>query len=219
MPAALLLTGLAPDKERRNHMKYGKMLGLLAVAAAALMAFVGTASATQLTSPSGTVYTSTISATAGVTELHGSFVTVKCNKSSVSGSVEGHGTSVTAGGLISTLTFSECNFPVTVKKAGSLEIHTEYTTEEDGHKTQKLTANGNGTLTSDGAEITIQTSIANCIFTTSGTDIGTLTGGTTAKLDINSAAIPRTGHSVFCGSSGTWTGSYTVNTPDTLLVD
>ena len=187
-------------------MKYVKMLGLLAVAAAALMAFAGTASATTLTSPSGTAYTGEIAATAGATELHGSFVTVKCNKSSVTGSkVESHGAGVTAKGPISSLTFSECNFPVSVKKAGTLEVH--------------ATSGGNGTLTSSGAEITIETSIANCIFTTSNTDVGTVTGGTTAVLDINSAAIPRTGHSVFCGSSGTWTGSYTVNTPDTLLID
>jgi hypothetical protein len=186
-------------------MKYVKMLGLLAVAAAALMAFAGTASATTITSPSGTAYTGEIKATAGATELHGSFITVKCNTSAVTGSkVETHGAGVTAKGPVTTLTFSECNFPVKVVKAGSLEVH--------------ATSGGNGTLTSNGAEITIETSIANCIFTTKETDVGTLTGGTTAKLDINSASIPRTGHSVFCGGSGTWTGSYTVNTPDTLLV-
>jgi hypothetical protein len=186
-------------------MKYVKMLGLLAVAAAALMAFTGVASATTLTSPSGTTYTSTIAATAGATSLHGPFTTVTCQKSTVEGQVESHGAGVTAGGSISTLDFSECNFPVKVLKNGSLEVH--------------ATSGGNGTLTTSGAEITIETSIANCLFTTKSTDVGTLTGGTTAVLDINSAGIPRTGHSIFCGSSGTWTGSYTVNTPDTLLVD
>jgi hypothetical protein len=195
-------------------MKYAKMLGLLAVAAAALMAFAGTASATILTSPSGTTYTGTIKATAGTTELHGPFTTVKCTGSTVEGKVASHGASVTTSGTISTLDFTGCNFPVTVLKAGSLEVHTTY---KEGKQEEK--ANGNGTLTSSGAEITIATSIANCLFTTSSTDVGTLTGGTTAKLDINSAGIPRTGHSVFCGSSGTWTGSYTVVTPDTLLVD
>jgi hypothetical protein len=189
-------------------MKYVKMLGLLAVAAAALMAFAGTASATILTSPSGTTYTGEIKAEAGTTELHGPFTTVSCKKSTVAGSVESHGASTTAGGKISSLTFTECNFPVTVLKAGSLEIHTS-----------GESANGNGTLTSSGAEITIATSIANCIFTTSSTDVGTLTGGTPATLAINSAGIPRTGHSIFCGSKGTWTGSYTVSTPGTLLVD
>jgi ABC-type glycerol-3-phosphate transport system substrate-binding protein len=36
-------------------MKYLKILGLAAIAAAALMAFAGTASATTLTSPKGTI--------------------------------------------------------------------------------------------------------------------------------------------------------------------
>ena len=186
-------------------MKYVKMLGLLAVAAAALMAFAGTASATTLTS-SGSTYTSSIVAESeGKTSLDGTFTTVTCEESVVKGSVENHGSGVTAGGNISSLTFSKCNFPVSVKKAGSLEVH--------------ATSGGNGTLTSSGAEITIETSIANCIFTTSSTDIGTLTGGTPATLDIASSAIPRTGHSVFCGGSGTWTGSYKVTTPGNLTVD
>lgn len=188
-------------------MKHVKMLGLLAVAAAALMALAGTASATTLTS-SGATYTSTIEAESeGKTTLHGTFTSVTCEVSNVKGSVETHGAGVTAGGKVSSLTFEKCNFPVSVKNAGSLQVH--------------ATESGNGTLTSSGAEITIETSIANCIFTTKaeGTDVGTLTGGTGATLDINSASIPRTGHSIFCGSSGTWTGSYKVTTPDFLDVD
>jgi hypothetical protein len=187
-------------------MKYAKMLGLLAVAAAALMAFAGVASATTLTSPAGTTYTGKIqSESIGATSLHGPFTTVTCGASSVDGKVESHGSGVTAGGKISTLTYTECNFPVKVIKNGSLEVH------------------ANGTLTSSGAEITVgPTSIGvSCIYTTANTDIGTLTSSSTshAVLDINSAAIPRTGHSVFCGSSGTWTGSYTVTEPSTLVVD
>jgi hypothetical protein len=192
-------------------MKYAKMLGLLAVAAAALMAFAGTASATQLTAPSGTVYTGTIKAASeGTTSLHGPFTTVSCTASTVEGSVAKHGAGVTVSGSISKLTFTGCNFPVTVLKAGSLEVH-------------NIAGTNDGTLTSSGAEITITTSIAACLFTTSNTDIGRLTKAPSntghATLDINSAGIPRTGHSVFCGSSGTWTGSYKVETPTGLLVD
>ena len=52
-------------------MKYVKMLGLLAVAAAALMAFAGTASATTITSNAAAPSdTPTIKASAGVTKLH-----------------------------------------------------------------------------------------------------------------------------------------------------
>jgi hypothetical protein len=191
-------------------MKYAKMLGLLAVAAAALMAFAGTASATVLTSPSGTTYTSTIKAESeGATSLDGAFTTVTCNKSTVEGKVESHGAAVTAGGKISSLTFTECNYPTTVKAAGSLEIHG--------------LGSSNGTLTSSGASIEIATSVGTCVFTTTNTDVGTLTGSTTtggnATLDIASAKIPRTGGNFLCGSSGTWTGAYKVTTPATLIVD
>lgn len=194
-------------------MKLVKMLGLLAVAAAAMMALAATASATTLTSPTGTTYTGNITAESeGVTTLHGSFVSVSCNKSHVAGKVEKHGAGVTAGGKISSLSFTECNYPVTVLKAGSLEVH------PIGTGTYRT-----GTLTSTGAEIKIHTSVGECIFTTSATDIGTLTGtnhtGKHATLDIASSNIPRTGGSFFCGASGVWTGNYTVTVPSTLWID
>ena len=187
-------------------MKFVKMLGLLAVAAAALMAFAGVASATTVTSDSGT--TPTIHAESeGSTTLHG-VVDITCNNSTVQGAVSTHGTGVTAGGAISSLTFTNCgNNDVSVKKAGSLEVH--------------ALAGGNGTLTSSGAEISIQvTSLGiTCVFTTNSTHIGTVTAGKNATMHIDSAAIPRTGGSVFCGSSGEWTGSYSVNSPTNLSVD
>ncbi|HEX5990298.1 MAG TPA: hypothetical protein VFY75_08815 [Solirubrobacterales bacterium] len=188
-------------------MKYVKMLGLLAVAAAALMAFAGTASATQLTSPAGTNYTGEIKASAGLTELHGEAFSVNCKTSQVAGTVSQHGSGVTVKGSIATLDFSECSFPVTVLANGSLEAH-------------KPSGSSNGTLTSSEAKITIHGPFGiNCLYETNGTDVGTLTPGTTAKLDIDSSLIPRTGDSAFCGAAGEWTGSYTVNTPDTLLID
>jgi len=185
-------------------MRHIKILGLLAVAATALMAFASIASASTVTSPSGTVYTKTIAATAGPTELVGSFTTVKCNKSAVEGSVKSHGAGVTAEGPISSLTFSECNFNVTVLKKGDLIAH--------------ATGGGNATLTSTGAEVLVHTSVGECIFTTNATDIGNLTGGTPAKLSIASVAIARTGGNFLCGSSAKWSGTYTVNTPGTLFV-
>jgi hypothetical protein len=194
-------------------MKIIKMLGPVAMAVAALAAFAATASATKLTSPISTVYTSEITAESeGATSLHGSFTTVTCQKSHVAGNVEQHGPGKTVKGSLSKLSFTECNFPVKVLKAGSLEIHAV-----------NCSVYCTGTLTASGGEITIETSIANCLFTTSSTHIGTLTGtddtGGHATLDINSAGIPRTGHSIFCGSSGTWTGSYTVTRPVTLWID
>jgi hypothetical protein len=185
------------------------MLGLFAVAAAALMAFAAAAQANPLTSPAGTAYTSTIKAESeGTITLHGTFTDVNCKKSALEGKVESH-SETTAGGKLSSLTFSECDWPVKVLAPGSLEVHSS--------------GSGNATATSSGAEITIEASVGKCIFTTSSTDIGTLTGsgvtGGNATLDIGSSSIPRTGHSIFCGSAGTLTGSYKVTTPSTLDVD
>jgi hypothetical protein len=206
MPAAQNQTGAmrAGTKEIRD-MKYVKMLGLLAVAAAALMAFAGTASATSVTSSAGS--TPTIHAESeGATTLHG-VVDITCQKSTVGGAVESHGSGVTVKGNIGTLTFTECgNNHVTVKNKGSLEVHGTATT-------------GNGTLTSSGAEISIQvTSLGiTCVFTTSNTHIGTY-AASTSTMTIDSASIPRTGGSVFCGSSGEWTGSYKLTSPSGLEI-
>jgi hypothetical protein len=189
-------------------MKYIKTLGLLAVAAAALMAFAGTASATYLTSTGGA--TPSITATAGPTSLDGAFSTVTCQSSEVASAVGAHGAGVPASGKVTTLDFRECNFPVTVDpaKMGTLSVHGTTTT-------------GNGTLTSSGAEVAIHTSVGTCVFTTSNTDIGTVTGsnitGGHAVLDIT-GKIPRTGGNFLCGSSGTWTGSYTITGPNALEV-
>jgi opacity protein-like surface antigen len=197
-------------------MRYAKMLTLLAVAAAAMMAFAATASATTLTSPSGTTYTSSIHGSSeGATTLHGP-VDITCEESTVEGKVEQHGADpITAGGKISKLTFSKCGSnDVTVLKPGSLEIHTD----------KSGTADGNGTLTSSGASILIHTSLGfDCEYTTSSTDIGTVKGskntGGKATLSIDSVSIPRTGGSFFCGSSAEWTGSYVVDSPTYLDVD
>jgi hypothetical protein len=166
-----------------------------------------------LTSPAGSTYTNTIIATAGKTELHAgdskSFLTVACHSSEVQGKVERHGAGVAAGGEISTLDFGTCtNGIVTVLKKGALEVHGS--------------GEGNGTVTSTGAEIRIHTSSGPvCTFKTSSTHIGTLTGSSTtggkATLHIGSAVIPATGF--LCPATGIWTGDYTVASPSFLDVD
>jgi hypothetical protein len=209
-------------------MKLTKVLGLMAVAVAALMAFAGSASATTLTSPTGTTYTSTIKAVRDAKglapTLDGSFTTVTCEESEVEGKVETHGSSVTAGGKITKLTFGKCNFPVTVQANGSLEIHPVKKGVEP-HETCLVSEGDNcqGTLTSSGAKVTVATSVGTCTFTTNNTNIGTLTTtaqtGKTATLDIGSSPIPRTEGNFLCGSTATWTGNYEVTTPDSLWID
>src|SRR6188472_2576566 len=122
-------------------MKYVKILGLLAVAAAALMAFAGTASATTLTSPTGTVYTGSIhAASEGHAILQNPIAKIEC-ASTVEGTVEQHGSGSTVKGNISNLSFTGCtnSWHVTVVTAGSLELHWK--------------AAGEGTVTSSGATV------------------------------------------------------------------
>ena len=189
-------------------MKYIKMLGLAAVAAAALMAFmgVGTASATTLTDGSGNHPTAISAENGEDVILHPPIGSIECSHSTVSGSASTGGTGETVSGAISTLTFSSCNATVTVLKNGSLEIHGQ--------------AGNKGVLTSNGAEVTVEFFGFHCIFSTSNTTIGTVTGGTPAKLAID-ADIPRTGgrSGAFCGSEAEWTGSYEVTSPSTVNID
>ena len=215
-------------------MQHVKTLGLAAVAAAALMAFVGagTASATELTctNPPGTKVVCPASTTVihaaseGHAVLDSSILgNVECN-STVEGLVTTAGDAThTASGSIKFggLTFTNCTSAVVqVLSYGTFEIHTEGTG-----------ANNNGTLTSTGAEWTVEKAGFHCIFSTNGTDIGTVTGSTTvakakgvetatATLDI-SATIPRTGgrSGAFCGPSAPLTGSYSIDNPDWLDVD
>jgi len=191
-------------------MKYVKMLGLAAVAAMALMAFAGSASATVLTSPSGTQYKGEINASAESSLLlKAGFANITCTESSVAGTPTNFGSSTTTvSGPISTLTFSSCNATVTVLKKGSLEIHT-------------IGKGPNGTLTSTGAEVTVATGGVSCTYATNNTDIGTLTGtttaGTKATMDI-SASLTKSAGGFLCASPAAWEGSYWVTKPVPLSV-
>ena len=204
----------APKKEK--DMKYLKMLGLAAIAAAALMAFVGagTASATQLTGAEGAILgegTEIKAAAEGTTELHPPIGSINCKNSTVAGKVTKAGSSTeTVKGDIETLTFTECNATVTVLQKGSLEVH--------------ASGSSNGTLTSTGAQVTVNYIGFHCIFSTNNTDLGTITGSANtasgkATLDI-AATIPRTGggSGAFCGTTAQWTGSYEVSEPATLNI-
>jgi hypothetical protein len=188
-------------------MKYVKILGLLAVAAAALMAFAGSASATTLTSPKGTTYTGKIHAVSeGHAVLHNPIAKIEC-ASTVEGEVTSHGSGVTVVGHISTLDFTNCtnSWHVTTVAPGFLEIH--------------WTSANNGTLTSSEAKVSSTRFGITCTYGTNKTDIGTVTGGKTATLDIE-GSIPFLEGSGLCGSGATqWTGSYSIDTPDELLVD
>jgi cytoskeletal protein CcmA (bactofilin family) len=188
-------------------MKYVKMLGLLAVAAAALMAFAGTASATLT---GGT----TITAESSSTQLTGS-LTVTCTESEVHGDITSNGADHVEGS-ISTLTFENCGGDtVDVLAEGSLTL------TDSGGTT--------GTVTSTGASVTILThrpflGTIHCIYDTNNTHIGTYTeshhnpgGGAheTATIHANSVNLTRTTTSFGCGTHSTWDGTYAVVSPMT----
>jgi len=206
---------------KEKSMKYAKMLGLLAVAATALMAFASPALATFATSPANTTYTGKVKATSTNTVLTNSSTigTVKCGHSEVEGEITSHSTTstVTLIGHITKLTFTSCTGgePTSpVATPGTLEVHT-FSGSSDG----------NGTATSNGAVVTIhKTLVGTCVFKTKATDIGKVVGsknngGKTAILEIGSQPIPQESGNPFCPASATWTGTYTVTSPDYLDID
>jgi hypothetical protein len=173
----------------------------------ALTVCVGSASATTLTSPAGTPSTGPITMSAETTEIHAgdlkSFLTITCHKSHIEWAVSQHGSGVQAVGAIKKLSF-ECTQSTTVLQAGSLAV--------------QPTGGGNGTVTWTGLELRMHTSAGPvCTFKTSNTHIGTLTGGSWARLDIESAIIPGSGF--LCPANAVWTGSYAVTSPSYLSVD
>jgi hypothetical protein len=203
-------------------MKYVKMLGLAAVAAAALMAFVGSSSASAAvlcTTPAGTTCptgwaepggTTLHAVNVGVVKLTTSFKNIECTESTV------HGTTTNEGGPnepvvghIETLTFGGCNCTVTVINKGSLEV--------------EWSSGNNGTVKSKGAEVTASCSTifgnVHCIYETgAGTSLGTATGGEELQMDISENNIPRQATSALCAEKANWDATYKVTSPKPLYI-
>ncbi|MGN6663152.1 MAG: hypothetical protein ACTHK6_02920 [Solirubrobacterales bacterium] len=198
-------------------MKYVKMLGLAAIAVAALMAFAGagSASATTLTCGSGTLCAAatTIEAPSeGKVVLDAPFGNVECELH-----IAGHTTNAAGSseGPMTTFDWNNCgNDKFDTLANGGFSIETE-----------GASPNSNGTLRSTGARFTIIHLGIHCIYETNNTALGKLTGSANtsnghATLDIN-ATISRVGGETgaFCGSSAPLTGSLEVTSPATLNVD
>jgi len=214
-------------------MKHVRIVGLAVVAAAALMALVGasTASATVLCktipagSPTGTTCPAGWALQAG-DKIHATLTTgtdgtlttnetfkpnITCKKTTIEVEITAEGSATaTARGNVTALTIEECgeNEVKTLTK-GSVEIHW-------------IEGTHNGTLTGTGTEITTVTPSIfgniHCIYTTNATDLGTLTGGTTASMRAESVPIPKLATSSLCPTAPTWDATYTITTPDTLTV-
>jgi hypothetical protein len=187
-------------------MKYIKILSLMAVAAAALMAFAGTAAATVLEGSGGNLAKGTkIDSTGTSAVLKAGFATITCNHSEVDGTTSNAGgAGETVEGNISNLSFTECDGVVKVLSKGKLVVH--------------YTSGSNGTVTSEGAEVTVEKNGVHCVYgTPTATSIGTLSGGNPAKLNA-SASLTKTSGGFLCANPASWTASYTVTSPNPLYV-
>ena len=189
-------------------MKYLKMLGLAVLMGAALATLfgTGTASATVLYSngsalPKGTLIE--VTGTNGV--FKAGFMTIECSHSELDlkTSTQGSATQPVEGS-VNTLKFSGCNATVTVIKTGKLVFH--------------YTSGSNGTITSEGTEITINNHSFSCTYGTPvATDLGAVAGGTPARWNAN-ASLTKISGGFLCATPASWTASYTFTTPSPLEV-
>jgi hypothetical protein len=177
-------------------------LGII-LAAAALMSFAGTALATTLTSPTGTVATPTIKA-----ESEGKVVLdalgFECNMA-LEGTVESHGSEKPAVVPLSSLVQSNCGtWKGFTGTPGKFEI--------------AWTSGYNGTVTWSGGSIE-WTPFPQlfCRYTPVG-HFGTITGGSPAVIHIN-APLAYVSGSAICGEQRQLTGTLKVTSPSSLYVD
>lgn len=182
-------------------------MGLLTAAVVAFAASAAVASATTITSPVGTLYTGEINAASeGHVILDNPIAKIECAWA-LSGNVKSHGSGATA-------TISLTNFATT-----NCTNSWHYTTVSPGTWEIHWTSPNNGTVTWTGMTTESTRFGITCRYATSSTDYGLLTGKAPATIDIN-AAIPFHSGSGLCGEGATTlTGSLTVNTPASLLVD
>jgi hypothetical protein len=196
-------------------MKYLKMMGLAAIAALGLLAFVGagTASATTLFTdeaktiayPKGTTLHATLAPGSTATLTSGENTIATCTGSTVHGT-----TSSLSGervpGTISSLTWEGCNQTTHTETTGSLEI--EYIS---GSKPTS------GTVFGKGSKVKLTIFGTTCAYGTGeGTHLGTLTGGTTPHLTITTT-LPRVTGGFLCPSTGIWHATYVVTSPHALF--
>jgi hypothetical protein len=217
----------APDKE--NHMKNLKMLGLAAIAALGLMAFVGagTASATTLSTDAagtvkygvGTEISSSLKAeTSALLETTAGEKIATCTTSSVGGKITtATGTWVT--GTLESLTWGDpegknCSQPTKSLVTEEVEGKKYY-----GKLEIMKTGADEGEVVGKNSSVTLSVFGVSCVYGTSaeGNKLGTVKGGEAPELVIN-AVLPKKEGGFLCPSSGRWTATYIVTTPHALHV-
>jgi hypothetical protein len=198
-------------------MKYLKMLGLAAVAAGALMAFVGagTASADFLCTANETpcsaahtitkIESSLVGGTAKLETTEGTVLDT-CTGGTVVGNIEESGAGKTVSGKITSLTWSGCTNTTTTIKTGKLDV-------------DNIAGGTNGTVTGTESEVTVNGIFGvSCVYGVgAGTDLGTLQSGANASLTI-SAIVNKTSGGFACPSDTRWTAEYRITNHSSVFV-
>lgn len=190
-------------------MKHLKMLGLAAVAAMAFTAVVASTSSATTLEVGGVTQNSAVtlemslaSGTSTTLSATGGSLANTCTTSVMHGTTSTFTGSV-AKGPLSTLTFTNCTRPVTVHKAGTIEV-------------TDIANSTNGTAYWDEAEVTVGTPVGTvtCIPSPT-THIGTITGNASGKGTMHGSGVLNCG---FLLPSASWKGTYTVTSPSGLGV-
>lgn len=203
-------------------MKHLKMLGLVVVAALAVTALVGVASASATVICKNNTSTSKCTepypvGTKGTASLQGSMILettggtslVTCTGSTVSSTLGNAGSATTTvKSELSSITFSGCTKAVTTLVPGSGELH-------------HISGTDNGTLTTQNTQVTVSGLFNNesCIYGTgAGIDMGTTVGGNPGSLTINTLVLRQAGSGVFCPAETRLTAKYVATSPTNAWV-
>jgi len=204
-------------------MKYVKMLGLAAIAAAALMAFAGasTASATVLCSttaspcpegqkyPAGTRIGFSLASGSSLVWINGETVLETCKEAVLKSDISNAGSATTTvTSKNNTLSFSQCTFNNSFTKLGGLEIHNI-----------SGTSNGTVTATEEVGWTFNNPLFGSCIYGwTNGAVLGTLTEGKPATLDFNTTIEKLSGSAFACPANGNLNGSLVQTEPSSTTL-
>jgi hypothetical protein len=215
-------------------MKYLKILGLAAVAAAALMAFVGAGTASAETTAckvteapckeenrykNGTKVVAHLEIEPAKLTAAGGLVEITCSKSTIDLEVTRETTPTLAPTAKKEgepepppgLTFEECNNTVEVLEAPRLVIHHDEKTTEGG-----IVDKHNGEITVESFKVRVNASGLICTFGGEIKEGLTLTGGSTPTVDAT-ATIPLK-EGFFCPSTAVWHAKYEVTEPKPLYI-
>jgi hypothetical protein len=204
-------------------MKHLKLLGLVTVTAAALMAFVGagTASATVICKteptagvcpegwdyPAGSKGKASLAAgTSVLLRTTAGSIEATCAESTVEGTSENTGSATTTvHSILTAITFSNCSRTVDTIRPGTGELHW-------------ISGTNNGTLTTTGVEVTIVLAGVTCTFGLEGTkDVGTTVGGNPGSLTVNVSVVKKAG-SFLCPSTAVFEAKYVATEPTNAWV-